>query len=171
MLKQRQALDPKQRELWNRQLCTRFLKLPEVLTADMIYCYISYGTEIDTRPVMQALLQSGKRIAAPRVDGREMTFYEIRGMEDTIPGFHGIPEPDAGCKPAQNRQALILMPGLAFTKDGDRMGYGGGFYDRFLAREPEHPTVALAYPFQMFTTLPTDTFDHRIDRIILPGEA
>jgi 5-formyltetrahydrofolate cyclo-ligase len=60
------------------------------------------------------------------------------------------------------------MPGLAFTKAGDRMGYGGGFYDRFLSKEPEHTAIALAYPFQLLETMPVESTDRRIQGIVLP---
>jgi 5-formyltetrahydrofolate cyclo-ligase len=62
----------------------------------------------------------------------------------------------------------MLMPGLAFTQAGDRMGYGGGFYDRFLEKEPEHQTVVLAYPFQLLKTIPVESNDRRIQGIVLP---
>jgi 5-formyltetrahydrofolate cyclo-ligase len=60
------------------------------------------------------------------------------------------------------------MPGLAFTREGDRMGYGGGFYDRFLCAEPEHTAIALAYPFQLLKTIPVESNDRRIQGIVLP---
>ena len=78
----------------------------------------------------------------------------------------GIPEPVADEPVADDETALVLMPGVAFTKNGDRMGYGGGYYDRFLADEPNHPTVALCYAFQVMETLPTEEFDIPVDLVL-----
>ena len=78
----------------------------------------------------------------------------------------GIPEPVADTPVAEDTTALVLMPGLAFTKQGDRMGYGGGFYDRFLAEEPNHPTLALCYEFQIVDNLPTEEFDIPVDTVL-----
>ena len=78
----------------------------------------------------------------------------------------GIPEPVADEPVADDTTALVLMPGLAFTQRGDRMGYGGGYYDKFLAREPDHPTVALCYAFQMVEELPTQEHDIPVDLVL-----
>ena len=80
----------------------------------------------------------------------------------------GIPEPIADSPVAEDPHALVLMPGLAFDREGHRIGYGGGFYDRFLAKEPEHPTVALCYEFQMVENLPVESFDVPVDLVLCP---
>ena len=67
---------------------------------------------------------------------------------------------------AEDTSALVLMPGLAFDPQGHRIGYGGGFYDRFLSQEPEHPTVALCYDFQMLPLLETEEFDIPVDLVL-----
>ena len=67
---------------------------------------------------------------------------------------------------AEDKTALVLMPGLAFDPQGHRIGYGGGFYDKFLSREPEHPTLALCYEFQMVEKLETEQFDIPVDEVI-----
>ena len=67
---------------------------------------------------------------------------------------------------ADDPTALVLMPGLAFTEDGNRMGYGGGFYDKFLAQEPNHPTLALCYRFQMVDAIPTESYDIPVGRVL-----
>ena len=81
-------------------------------------------------------------------------------------GYAGIPEPILDAPVAEDKTALVLMPGLAFDDQGHRIGYGGGFYDKFLSREPEHPTVALCYEFQMVEKLETEAFDIPVDTVI-----
>ena len=78
----------------------------------------------------------------------------------------GIPEPVADGPVADDPTALVLMPGLAFDPQGNRMGYGGGFYDKFLNQEPDHPTVALCYEFQLCESLPVEEYDVPVDLVL-----
>lgn len=95
-----------------------------------------------------------------------MKFIYLEDLSQVGKGYAGIPEPIADEPVAEDPSALVLMPGLAFTKNGDRMGYGGGFYDRFLAEEPNHPTLALCYDFQMVENLPTEEYDIPVDLVL-----
>lgn len=131
-----------------------------------VYSYVSFGNEADTRRLIEELCKEEIIVAVPRVEGKQIRFYRIWGMHDLEPGFRGILEPKADCLPAAYKTSLLLMPGAAFTKNGQRLGYGGGFYDRFLTAEPEHEKVALAYAFQMRDALPAEAHDRLIDRII-----
>ena len=81
-------------------------------------------------------------------------------------GYCGIPEPIADEPVADDKTALVLMPGLAFDPQGHRMGYGGGFYDKFLEKEPNHPTIALCYGFQMLEHLETEAHDIPVDTVL-----
>ena len=102
----------------------------------------------------------------PKVYGDEMRFLWLDDPDQVAPGAYGIPEPIADEPIADDDTALVLMPGLAFDPEGRRLGYGGGFYDRFLAREPNHPLVALCYGFQMFDHLETEAHDIPVDLVI-----
>ena len=89
-------------------------------------------------------------------------------MEDfsqTAPN-RGIPEPIADGPVADDPSALVLMPGMAFDAAGHRIGYGGGYYDKFLAQEPNHPTIALCYDFQVLEHLDTEEFDIPVDLVL-----
>lgn len=134
-----------------------------------VYLYASFGGEVDTFGLMDALWQQGFSVALPRVSGDRMDFYLVRGRKDLVPGFRDIPEPAQDCVKADCPQAVVITPGMAFTRRGDRMGYGGGFYDRFFSEEPEHKRVAVCYPFQIFPELPTEEHDKRMDAV-LTGE-
>jgi 5-formyltetrahydrofolate cyclo-ligase len=98
-----------------------------------------------------------------------MRFIYLEDLNAVAPGRRGIPEPIADGPVADDPAALVLMPGLAFDRQGRRIGYGGGFYDRFLAREPDHPTVALCYDFQLFSHLETDSHDIPVDLVLSAG--
>ena len=148
----------------SRDLTEQFLAHPLYREATSIYAYLSYNQEVRTEALIAAALQDGKQVAVPKVFGAEMRFLWIDKNSVIETGYKGIPEPVSG-EPADDPGALVLMPGLAFDPSGRRMGYGGGFYDRFLAAE-SHPTIALCYDFQLLDALPTEEHDIPVDAVL-----
>ena len=134
--------------------------------ADAIYGYLPYNQEVRTTFMLEQALKDGKRVAVPKVYGDEMKFLYIEDLSLVEKGYAGIPEPIADGPVADDTTALVLMPGLAFDREGHRIGYGGGFYDKFLADEPEHPTLALCYEFQMLEQLETEAHDIPVDVVL-----
>lgn len=134
--------------------------------ARTIYGYLPYNQEVRTVPMLLRAIREGKQVAVPKVYGDEMKFIYLDDLTQVSWGYAGIPEPIADGPVADDERALVLMPGLAFDPAGHRIGYGGGFYDKFLAREPGHPTVALCYDFQMFDHLETEEFDLPVDLVL-----
>ncbi len=134
--------------------------------AKTIYGYLPYNQEVRTVPMLQRALREGKRVAVPKVYGDEMKFIYMTDLSQVDTGYAGIPEPIADSPVADDPTALVLMPGLAFDPQGHRIGYGGGFYDKFLALEPNHPTVALCYGFQMLDALETQEHDIPVDLVL-----
>jgi len=134
--------------------------------ANTIYGYLPYNQEVRTVPILERALKDGKRVAVPKVIGDEMIFIYIDDLSRVEKGYAGIPEPIDEEPVADDPAALVLMPGLAFDPQGHRVGYGGGFYDRFLEKEPGHPTVALCYSFQVFPALDTEEHDIPVDCVI-----
>lgn len=141
-------------------------RLEEAAIPRTVYCYASFGGEVDTLSLMDALWKQGFLVALPRVLGDRMDFYLVKEKSDLVPGFRGILEPAVHCEKAKCPQAVVITPGLAFTREGERMGYGGGFYDRFFSEEPQHLKVAVCYPFQLVPTLPTEEHDKKMDLVI-----
>ena len=147
-------------------LAEKFYNSPAYQAASTIYGYLPYNQEVRTVPMLQRALDEGKRVAVPKVYGEEMRFIYLEDLTQVSKGYAGIPEPIADAPVAEDKQALVLMPGLAFDPQGHRIGYGGGFYDRFLAQEPHHPTLALCYEFQMQAHLDTEEFDIPVDTVL-----
>lgn len=147
-------------------LAEKFYNTPAYQAASTIYGYLPYNQEVRTVPMLQRALDEGKRVAVPKVYGEEMRFIYLEDLTQVSRGYAGIPEPIADAPVAEDKQALVLMPGLAFDPQGHRIGYGGGFYDRFLAQEPHHPTLALCYEFQMQAHLDTEEFDIPVDTVL-----
>ncbi len=152
--------------LRSQRLCRKFLKSDAYKKAKTLYGYLPYNQEVRTWELLQQAMNDGKRVAVPKVYDREMRFIFITDFSQVETGYCGIPEPIADGPVADDREALVLMPGLAFDREGHRIGYGGGFYDRFLASEPEHPTLALCYDFQVVKELPVEAFDIPVDTVI-----
>lgn len=147
-------------------LAEKFYNTPAYQAASTIYGYLPYNQEVRTVPMLQRALDEGKRVAVPKVYGEEMRFIYLDDLTQVSKGYAGIPEPIADAPVAEDQRALVLMPGLAFDPQGHRIGYGGGFYDRFLAQEPHHPTLALCYEFQMQAHLDTEEFDIPVDTVL-----
>ena len=150
----------------SQELCRQFLKSDEYQNATTIYGYLPYNQEVRTTPMLEQALKDGKKVAVPKVYGDTMRFIYMTDLSQVSKGYAGIPEPVADGPVADDPTALVLMPGLAFTEDGNRMGYGGGFYDKFLAQEPNHPTLALCYRFQMVDAIPTESYDIPVGRVL-----
>lgn len=147
-------------------LAEKFARSNAYRAAKTIYGYLPYNQEVRTVPMLRRALEEGKRVAVPKVYGGDMKFIYLDDLSQVAKGYAGIPEPVADGPVAQDETALVLMPGLAFDRAGHRIGYGGGFYDKFLAREPHHPTVALCYDFQVMDRLETEEFDIPVDLVI-----
>lgn len=162
----KRAMTPEEIELRSQALCRKFLESSAYRDCKTLYGYLPYNQEVRTVPILEQALADGKQVAVPKVYGEDMKFIYIKDMTGIAPGYAGIPEPIADGPVAEDETALVLMPGLAFDPQGRRIGYGGGFYDKFLSREPAHPTVALCYAFQMVEQLETAPFDIPVDTVI-----
>ena len=159
-------MTPEQIETASAKLVEMFLQTELYRDAKTIYGYLPYNQEVRTVPILEQALADGKRVAVPKVYGEEMKFLYLTDLTQVETGYAGIPEPIADGPIGDDPTALVLMPGMAFTKEGQRIGYGGGFYDKFLATEPDHPTIALCYDFQMVDQLPTEEFDIPVDLVL-----
>ena len=162
----KQAMTMQEIESRSEKLTAMFLQSEHYRNAKTVYGYLPYNQEVRTVPLLQQALCDGKRVAVPKCYGEEMRFIYLTDLSQVAPGYAGIPEPILDEPVAAEEEALVLMPGVAFTAAGERIGYGGGFYDRFLEREPNHPTVALCYDFQVVESLPTEEFDIPVDLVL-----
>lgn len=165
----KRAMSPEEIRCASAALARKFFATAAYQKARAIYGYLPYNQEVRTEPILAQALAEGKRVAVPKVYGDTMRFLWLEDLNQVAAGYAGIPEPIADGPVADDPQALVLMPGLAFDPQGHRIGYGGGFYDRFLAEEPEHPTVALCYDFQVYPHLDTEIFDLPVDLVLWAG--
>lgn len=166
---QKRAMTPEQITRASAHLTRLFLRTPQYRDAGSIYGYLPFNQEVDTRAILTQALRDGKRVALPKTDGSRMRFIWVTDLTAVQKAGLGCPEPIADAPVADDPDALVLLPGLAFDLRGGRMGYGGGFYDRFLAGEC-HPTVALCYSFQLLPCVPAEEHDLQADCVISTNE-
>lgn len=165
---QKRALQQEEMELQGKQIFHQITKFQEYEKAEFIFTYMSYNQEVDTTNIIIDALAKGKQVAVPKVEGREIVFYYIESLEQMVTGYQGILEPRSQRVAVPEHATFMIMPGLAFSTQGQRIGYGGGFYDRYLEQYQKESivTCAVAYEFQVFDSLPSEEFDQRIDYII-----
>ena len=170
MRRLRKAVSREERAAASRRLCDRLL-------ADglgpSVAVYLAGPDELDLTDFICGSLRRGVRVFAPRWTGETYALAEVRGLDATFlrEGPHGIREPrDAAPPEGEARPAAWVVPGLAFTRDGKRLGYGGGWYDRLL-REAEAgaDVIGVAYPFQVLDDLPAESHDVRVRRVLCPS--
>lgn len=142
--------------------------------ADTILSYVSVRGEIDLSPVWKKAVADGKRVALPRtVTGAsegQMVFQFVEQPSDLMAGRYGLKEPSPACPEVTDfARTLCLVPGLSFDRHGYRLGYGGGYYDRFLANHPPVVPVGLCYEVCLSDALPHDRYDIPVSYIFTEG--
>lgn len=137
--------------------------------ASLVLCYVSLEDEVDTYPVIRRALADGKAVAVPYCTDRRghMLFYRITSLNDLHTGSFGVKEPDiTRCEEVTGfDDSIVLVPGLSFDRCGNRLGYGKGYFDRFLKNYP-FISVGLCYNSLIKKELPTDAYDRQVDYII-----
>ena len=162
------------KEELSRAICEKFLSLPEYAAAQTVMFYVDVRTEVRTRDYLATALTHGKKIVVPWCSDRgELELFWLKGMEDLAVGMYKILEPNPELRNLPDRQVpvadldLIMVPGVAFTREGARMGHGKGYYDKLLEHaRPGAPLVALAFECQLFPEIPTQPHDVFMDKII-----
>lgn len=159
-------IDPQRAAEQDAAILRRLSDMPELREASSVFCYVSIGSEVNTRKLIPALIKSGRRVFVPRIDGEDMSAVEIRSADELTPGALGIPEPagDLPATPAADIE-LALIPGVAFGEDGTRVGHGKGYYDRWLANF-RGTKVALVREDELRPSVPVEEHDARMNAII-----
>ncbi len=176
--KRRSELSEEQRHFFDEDILHQLQEMEGFKNCKRIFTYVSFESEIDTLSIIKEAFLLGKQVYIPKVEAHGIEFYEIKSLEGLHRSSYGILEP-IGSK--EHRFAslstskglvenLMLLPGLAFDLSGNRIGYGAGYYDKYLALQPSDTfhKVALAYDFQVIERVPAEEFDICADVIITP---
>lgn len=174
ILARRQTLTEAERERGKFLITERILGHQWYYLSDTILGFVSYGSEICTAEILENALRDGKRVYVPRVEGQQMQFYRMYSLTELQEGYKGIREPqgDTECfiyDPEQTGRCLLLMPGSVFDPFGHRMGYGGGFYDRYLADKEalRLRSIAIGFCCQQVENVPVEGTDVKPYQVIL----
>ncbi len=185
MIKKRNALSKREQEDFAKRCTKQLISMSEFKEAKVILVYMSYNGEMMTDYIIEEARRQKKIVAAPTVLGKEMEFYQFEKKEELVKDRHGILEP-IPCEEKQvfhrvnttkavdmeidmedmEKDTLLIMPGVAFDVQRNRVGYGGGFYDRYVQKHQNLKKIAIAYQFQVIESVPAEAFDERPDWIV-----
>jgi 5-formyltetrahydrofolate cyclo-ligase len=171
MLAKRDALSAEERLGKSSEIVNRLLKQSDIIKAKNIFTYVSFRSEVNTHGMLDSFLDQGKAVSVPFTDmNKKMIIpFIIKSVKnDLVPGTFGISEPVAEklCPMLDGDIDIVIMPGAAFSDKGCRIGYGGGFYDRFLQKK-SIPSYALAFDFQIIDEVPfSPEYDVKVDYIV-----
>lgn len=173
-LQMRDAILPADRKKWSYEIQEKVRQSLWYRQADIVLSYASFRSETDTSLLNEWILEDGKHLYLPRtyINKKTMEFYRVTDLSALESGYQGIREPAEGICLFRDEQpetrVLMLMPGVAFDEEGNRLGYGGGFYDRYLSAHGEkiNGTMLLAFASQKAASVKAGQLDIRPDRII-----
>ncbi len=164
---QRRAIPEEMRKSLDEGIFNNTVASPLYRDADTLLLYVSGGGEPDTLQLIARALDDGKAVALPRcLAAGTMDFFLIESMEAMQPGAYGIPEPVGDRKPMLTERSVCFVPGVAFSPDGNRLGQGGGYYDRFLEANPRLRTAGLCYCQLLLEEIPCERHDRRVNAVI-----
>ena len=173
ILANRDALPLEEIDNKSRAIATSLLKLEQLQRSRTVFAYVSFRSEVDTTGLIDALLAKGKKVAVPvtRIKEKHLDVIAITSRErDLVPGYCNIPEPRRelwqSAAVAEAEIEAILLPGSVFDLRGGRFGYGGGYYDRFLERNPQALRIGLAFDLQVVERAPLSAHDQLLDLVV-----
>jgi len=170
LLTKRDSIPPVVKKMKDKAIEERLFSLNEFKSAKTIFFFASFRSEVDTVGMIRRALHEGRRVVLPRVEEQNLGLYEIKSLDELAPGYLGIPEPSVVTDDRRitiNDVDAIIIPGAAFDATGNRVGYGGGFYDRLLAElQKPVPVIAPIYEEQVFDSVPAEPHDKKVSIIV-----
>ena len=149
-------------------IADKVINHPVYQNAEVIFCYIDAKGEVQTEDIIKHAWENGKKVAVPKVHGDIMKFYLITSYDDLEAGCFDIMEPKAYCEEIIDipEKSIVIMPGVAFDKKGNRIGYGKGYYDKYFTKYPKVYKIAITYSLQIVQEIPVSLVDVKADCVI-----
>lgn len=169
ILSERRKLDKVTITHLSKEICTRVIAMDLYKSAQDICLYMPINNEADASLLIDDSINLGKRVWLPRVHGDTMDFYYYGRDVALDEGSYGIQEPQSDRILVPDENTLIIMPGAVFSENCDRIGYGGGYYDKYLSKYPMCKTAAICYDFQILKEIPADRHDIKPLYIVSEG--
>lgn len=176
--KLRSQLEEAQKLFYDECILNHIMETKEYQDCKRVFTYVSFQSEIDTFNIMEQAFLHDKQVYIPKVEAHGLEFYEIKNLKGLVRSSYGILEPTGNVEhrfsssstPKSQKENLMLLPGLAFDPYGNRIGYGAGYYDKYLVSQGVDTfyKLALAYEFQILERVPSEDFDIHADAIITP---
>lgn len=166
ILRKRKEMPDHDVRAYSEQVCKHIMDYPVYQASKNICLYMPVHNEVDTTFLIEPALDHGKNIWLPRVFDGRMDFFAYDRDTGLIQGAYNIMEPDSLVMLEEDNNTLIVMPGAVFSETHDRIGYGGGYYDRYLTEHPECKTLAVCYEFQIQKEIPVEEHDMKPDAIM-----
>lgn len=172
ILSTRDNLDALQQSQKSIAISENLWQLDNFCQAKTLFIYVNFRSEVETLPLINQCLKKGLHVAIPLTlpdEGRLIPYIIADTQKDLLAGYCGIPEPDSNRLSVLNPQEIevVILPGSVFDAQGGRLGYGGGYYDKFLANDaPQALRVGLAFELQMIPEVPILPHDQRLDYIV-----
>ena len=162
----RAAMSSQQVESLSLDICTRLMEVDPFVPCRCLFIYVSFGKEVSTHALIRSLLHQDLTVAVPRMtDDQRMVPVQIHAWDDLVPSQYGILAPDGGQAYAGPLDVCVT-PGLAFSANGHRLGYGRGHYDQFLNAHRDLLAIGLAFEQQLHPEIPTESHDETLDLIV-----
>lgn len=169
ILLKRNSLNSDELQAFSSDIFDKITNLEEFKNKKVILCYVSFNNEVDTINLIEYSLKIGKVVAVPKVEGNAMEFYRIKDFSDLKPGYFGVLEPEKNDKNVVDPDdSFMIIPGVAFDRKMNRIGYGKGFYDRFLTNYIGKRIIrcGICFELQLCDKIENDEFDQSLDMII-----
>lgn len=171
ILKKRDEIQPDVKSVKDALIKERLFSLPEFINSKTVFFYASFRSEVETLSMIKESLKMGKRVVLPKVDKERhmLKLYEIKDISELSPGYMGIPEPLLSNERLVSLDDidLVIIPGVVFDYSGNRLGYGGGYYDILLSESKKKiPIIAFAYEEQLIASIPSELHDVKVDIIV-----
>ena len=165
----RLSMEPLLKSSYDKKICNKLLNLWTVRDSETILCYVSTSIEVDTLSFIKSLLSSGKKVAVPRCEGEKsnMNFYYINSLDELSAGSFGVlePKPDEKKMVTDTVGSVCIVPAFMFDKSGYRLGYGKGYYDRYLSRY-NGVAIGICYDENITDELFRGKYDRAVDFVL-----
>lgn len=167
MISQRAKLPNQIKQKYDDWICESLLEIILKKNLKVIHCFLPMAYEINIFPLIKTLLQNGITVVTPKtLAKRQLEHLVLKSLEELEKGVFGTVHPK-GNNIYQGDYDLIIIPGLAFDSDKNRLGYGGGYYDNFIIHHPKAMKIGIFYPFQKVDKIPIESHDVTLDKTLV----
>lgn len=166
LLKLRRGIEDEYWQNATEAIALKVIESDSFREATDLYCYMDFDREVGTDRILDEAWRLGKDIWLPKVSGGKMEFFLVRSFHEFVKGAYGILEPSGDSEMASGTDGLVIVPGIGFDRRHHRIGYGKGYYDRYLSAHPHLIKMGLAFDIQLVEKIPVEETDCGLDYVV-----